>query len=78
MSSSGSSASLLSFPSALSLAQHDAPGLVITHQPAFAEGRLFHIGGEVTQGRAPAPRTLSLGHPGLLPDGGLDRAKMSG
>jgi hypothetical protein len=39
---------------AVAIAQHDAPALVIAEQPAFAEGRLLDIGGEVTQGGAPA------------------------
>src|SRR4029453_1144022 len=60
---------------AVPIAQHDAPALVITEQPAFAEGRLLHIGCEVTQGCAPASCPLSLGHPRLLPGGGLNSRK---
>ena len=60
---------------AVPIAKHEASALVITSQPAFTEGRPLHIGRKVTQGRAPAPCPLNLGHPGLLPDGGLDSRK---
>ena len=60
---------------AVTIAQHDAPALVITEQFAFAEGRLLHIGCEITQGSASASRPLSLGHPRLLPGGGFNSRK---
>ena len=60
---------------AVAIAQHDAPALVITEHPAFAEGRLLHVGREVTQSGAPASCPLHLGHPGLLPGGGFDSRK---
>jgi hypothetical protein len=51
------------------------PALVIIERPALAEGRLLHIGGEVTQAVRPRPASPGVGHPRLLPDRALDSDK---